>query len=1150
VPVGLSGVIAIAAGTSHSLALKADGTVVAWGINQFGQSSVPADLSGVTAIAAGIYHSLALKSDGTVVAWGWNAYGQSSVPADLSGVTAIAAGQNHSLALKNDGTIVGWGSNVYGQISVPSGLSGVTAIAAGTYHNLALVSSAAPDLAITQVADQATVSTGDPIGFTITVTNNGDATANTVTLTDTLPIYTGVSWLVSGTDAASCAITAGVLSCNFGDMPSGAVKTIKLTSPGPTSSGKCDTPTISNTATVVAYNQPVESSATASTSVLCPYAYIEVWSDTPGVTAGDPISFNAKFGNMGEGTAKDVIAEITLPTNPGLNWSLGSIIPAEAANHCVYGTDYNGTYELICSYDQLVAGQEVNIILTSPTTSASCGMINSVGYLTLTNGIWARSIMKPPFVTCPQSVYDNFDDNTTDPSLWYIELRDSGPTASETNQRLELTLPANSAGDDFAAWYDSACQLRGDYDIQVDYELLTWPLASGARIGLTDNHANMHRVSSGTQPNDYNYPGGPDFYMTIFDTPDHVVGITPTSDLFGKLRLQRVGDTINTFYFANGSWVLDASNSDPAYTADTPFALGAWSADSVFTDQEVKVAFDNMMVNAGELVCPNTPAPDLAITQVADQETVSTGDPIGFTITVTNNGDATANTVTLSDPLPVYPEFSWSVSGTDAAACVLTGGALSCNFGDMPPGAVKTIRLIVPEYVYYSKCFSPIITSTATLMAYNQPVNKTATASVTVLCPYLFMDLYSDAYIVQPGDPVSYTLTFGNQGDGNAKDIEAFLDLQTAPGMSWEITEVTPSSAASSCTFGPDGTWMELTCILDQITPQEEVSITFASPTTSESCGMFAAAGGVMASNTVMPKMKKSYLTVNCPVVDTTPPVITPTVTGTLGANDWYTSDVSLTWSYSDPESPISSTSGCEAVSITQNQAATDYTCTATSAGGTSSGTATIKRDNTKPVTSVTNVTEGAAYALGSVPQAGCSSTDNLSGVATEATLLLTGGDAQGLGYFTAICSGALDAAGNVAVHAVVHYTVNNPSNTYNFGGFLQPVDNPGPGPTYVFNSVKAGGAVPFRFSLGGNQGLDILAEGYPTSRPISCTTAGLTDPIEQTVSAGNSGLSYDAASDTYTYVWKTNKGWSGTCRALIVQLDDGTQHLAYFQFK
>jgi hypothetical protein len=343
---------------------------------------------------------------------------------------------------------------------------------------------------------------------------------------------------------------------------------------------------------------------------------------------------------------------------------------------------------------------------------------------------------------------------------------------------------------------------------------------------------------------------------------------------------------------------------------------------------------------------------------------------------------------------------------------------------------------------------------------------------------------------------------------------------------------------------------MELDCFFDQIAPLEEISITFASPTTSESCGTFGAAGGLMASNNFSIKTKMHYITVNCPVADTTSPVITPTISGTQGANGWYTSDVSLTWSVSDPESAISSTTRCESVLITQNQAATDYTCTATSAGGTTSGTATIKRDDTKPVTSVTNVTEGATYTLGSVPQAGCSSTDNLSGVAAEAILLLTGGDAQGLGYFTAICSGARDAAGNVAVHAVVHYTVNNPSNTYNFSGFFQPIDNPGSGPSYIFNSVKAGGAVPFRFSLGGDQGLSIFSPGYPSSRPASCTTAALSDPIEETVSAGNSSLSYDAASDTYAYVWKTNKGWAGTCRVLTVGLDDGTQHLAYFKFK
>src|ERR1035438_1721185 len=69
-PTGLRDVIAIAAGASHSLALKSHGTVVGWGDNYFGQSTVPPGLTGVTAIAAGGYHSLALKSDGIVVGWG------------------------------------------------------------------------------------------------------------------------------------------------------------------------------------------------------------------------------------------------------------------------------------------------------------------------------------------------------------------------------------------------------------------------------------------------------------------------------------------------------------------------------------------------------------------------------------------------------------------------------------------------------------------------------------------------------------------------------------------------------------------------------------------------------------------------------------------------------------------------------------------------------------------------------------------------------------------------------------------------------------------------------------------------------------------------------------------------------------------------
>ena len=114
-PVFLPGTIftKIAAGFSHNLALKTDGTVLAWG--RSGPSAVPDGLNGVIAIAAGYRHNLALKSNGIVVAWGNNNDGQSSVPAGLNGVITIAAGLEHSLAAKSDGTVAAWGNNNYGE---------------------------------------------------------------------------------------------------------------------------------------------------------------------------------------------------------------------------------------------------------------------------------------------------------------------------------------------------------------------------------------------------------------------------------------------------------------------------------------------------------------------------------------------------------------------------------------------------------------------------------------------------------------------------------------------------------------------------------------------------------------------------------------------------------------------------------------------------------------------------------------------------------------------------------------------------------------------------------------------------------------------------------------------------------------------------
>ena len=108
---------AIAAGGDFSLALKRDGTVVAWGDTTYGQATVPVGLTGVVSIEAGQYHALALKADGSIVAWG----NSTEVPSAVNGVGVIslAAGWNNSIALKSDGTIVAWGNNHRGQNNPP-----------------------------------------------------------------------------------------------------------------------------------------------------------------------------------------------------------------------------------------------------------------------------------------------------------------------------------------------------------------------------------------------------------------------------------------------------------------------------------------------------------------------------------------------------------------------------------------------------------------------------------------------------------------------------------------------------------------------------------------------------------------------------------------------------------------------------------------------------------------------------------------------------------------------------------------------------------------------------------------------------------------------------------------------------------------------
>ncbi|MEI7901877.1 MAG: IPT/TIG domain-containing protein, partial [bacterium] len=130
---------AVAGGFYHSLALRSDGSVLAWGYREYGQCDVPSPNADFMAVAGCAYHSMGLKSDGSVVAWGYNDYNQCDVPSPNADFVAIAGGEYHSMGLKSDGSVVAWGYNVDGACDLPSPNADFVAIAGG-YHSTGLKS--------------------------------------------------------------------------------------------------------------------------------------------------------------------------------------------------------------------------------------------------------------------------------------------------------------------------------------------------------------------------------------------------------------------------------------------------------------------------------------------------------------------------------------------------------------------------------------------------------------------------------------------------------------------------------------------------------------------------------------------------------------------------------------------------------------------------------------------------------------------------------------------------------------------------------------------------------------------------------------------------------------------------------------------------
>lgn len=406
--------------------------------------------------------------------------------------------------------------------------------------------------------------------------------------------------------------------------------------------------------------------------------------------------------------------------------------------------------------------------------------------------------------------------------------------------------------------------------------------------------------------------------------------------------------------------------------------------------------------------------------------------------------------------------------------------------------------------------------------------------------------------VMEKGKPASTTVGKTVTGD--------MVDAQAALGCAVDTTspEVTPGDLLS------DGKWYGSPqersfqasdsggCGLDYARPGLDAQGSFAlrvstEPTTRDSSGNFVP---IKDSYTVYDNVGNSTTRGFSALIDLTKPVLEPKADIVEEA----TSASGAVVNYDKPRASDALSGLTEAdvgcFPVTGSTFALDttqVTCSAEDrAGNRASGSFNVTVEDTTPpdISGMpSDITQTATGPFGAVvvydsPTA----TDRIDG-SVDVECQPASGTTFALGETTVSCS-AFDSRGNsdTETFRVRVY--------YDWAGFFSPVNN-----TEVLNLAKAGSAIPVKFSLGGDMDFEVFYEEangstYPKSGDMACNSTDPVDAIEQTVTANSSGLTYEATTDRYTYVWKTNDGWAGTCRQLMLKLDDGRVYRANFKFK
>jgi uncharacterized repeat protein (TIGR01451 family) len=787
---------------------------------------------------------------------------------------------------------------------------------------------------------------GENASFTIVITAGGTGTSEDVVLTDLNE--TDHTWTVSGPDSADCAdlsIAPGeTLSCDFGDVANGHDREITITMAS--DADDCAVG-IENTAEVSSSNDHDASNNedSASIDVLCPNPGVSKDAKVSPIVFGDDAVFTVTVTAGGTGAAKNVV--LTDLNDSGHGWVIGG--PDKGA--CDDLTVAAGE-TLSCSWSEIPAGESrsVTITMTSGESDCALGIDNSASITADADVDESNNSDSAHIdVLCPNPgvTKDAVVSPITagDDASFTIVVSAGGTGSSEnvvltdTNETSHAwTISGADAGDcnsPVAPGADLVCDFGSIPNGQS--RTVTITMESDAD-DCANAIANTASISADADTDELN---NSDSAWIDVDCPDVVVEktgsgtVNATDSVYFEITVSNAGDGdaygfafTDTLPDVAGGWTLvqpteagcelsglALSCAKDLFAAGDSFTLRVEGVTDVDDCGRLRNTASASALNEADGDLDNNSdghtivveCPNLSADKLADDDVVSAGQPIGFTLTVSNAnapGTGTAYDVMLNDPLPAGSGLAWS-EDPDNAACEITGAVgaqtLECSFGDMAPGASASVHVVSDT----SKLDCTTFHNVASVTSVNHP-ELNPSDDTTVECPGLNISKLADNGTIDAGETASYTIVVWNAGPGLALDASWSDELPA--GVSWSVNLLNPDGDdACASSMDSDGN-QSASCEFGDLAVTSKADgkqIVVSGRTDREDCGDLDNTAFAFADNADTVQASAS-IHVNCPTVaivkvnDLSEPALPGTVVGytltvTVGdsqADDVVVSDV------------------------------------------------------------------------------------------------------------------------------------------------------------------------------------------------------------------------------------------------------------------